>query len=130
MLDKTNGFKLLEPIGLVRIGLAAAVVVTASTTEEEKNDPDPVIAAAVIIVVATSAEAAVVIAASTAAGQKKDNPDPVTAAVVTASTSVVRNSLIASHVEYPLKGFSISYERGVKVLQMALCIHKNKTQNI
>ena len=38
MLDKTNGFKLLEPIGLVRIGLAAAVVVTASTTEEEKNE--------------------------------------------------------------------------------------------
>ena len=63
MLDKTNGFKLLEPIGLVRIGLAAAVVVTASTTEEEKNDPDPV-----------------------------------TAAVVTASTSVVRNSLIASTI--------------------------------
>ena len=56
MPDKTNGFKLLEPIGLVRIGLAAAVVVTASTTEEEKNDPDPVIAAAVIIVVATSAD--------------------------------------------------------------------------
>ena len=82
MPDKTNGFKLLEPIGLVRIGLAAAVVVTASTTEEEKNDPDPVIAAAVIIVVATSAEAAVVIAASTAAGQKKDNPDPVTAEIV------------------------------------------------
>ena len=64
MPDKTNGFKLLEPIGLVRIGLAAAVVVTASTT----------------------------------AGQKKDNPDPVTAAVVTASTSVVRNSLIASAI--------------------------------
>ena len=38
MPDKTNGFKLLEPIGLVRIGLAAAVVVTASTTEEEKNE--------------------------------------------------------------------------------------------
>ena len=40
MPDKTNGFKLLEPIGLVRIGLAAAVVVTASTTEEEKMKAD------------------------------------------------------------------------------------------
>ena len=63
MLDKTNGSKQLEPIGLVRIGLAADVVVTASAAEEEKNDPDPVIAAA-----------------------------------VTASTSVVRNSLIASAI--------------------------------
>lgn len=68
MSGKTNGFKILEPIGQIIDGLAASatVVVTTTSTEEKENDPDPVVAAAIIVITATIKETAIVTASAAA----------------------------------------------------------------